>query len=125
MFVHVNCNRHIYLACTLFHRGDERDLIDVANDMAKSYIWVLCAIGIPGNVFIIIIIAAMRMLSPATFFITLLAVCDGVALISKLIGSLIVNNDLCKLDFFPNYFSSLANWALVMICFERFVCVFL
>lgn len=99
--------------------------------MAKSYIWVLCAVGIPGNVFIIIIIAAMRMLSPATFFITLLAVCDGVALISKLIGSLIVNNEvgrgevLCKLDFFPNYFSTLANWALVMICFERFVCEFL
>lgn len=108
---------------------EELRLNEISTDIFNTYMWVICAIGIPANITIIITIVGMRVLSPATFFVTLLAGYDGMALISKLIGHILIRNEieqgtvLCKLEFFPSYFSTLANWALILICFERFISV--
>lgn len=71
----------------------------------------------------------MQNVTPATFFISILALCDGCALTVKLIGHQLLTHQVyfghvgCKFLFFPVFLSMLANWILVMICAERFVSV--
>ncbi|XP_025095510.1 substance-P receptor-like [Pomacea canaliculata] len=97
-----------------------------------SYIWVLAAVGVPGNVACIMTIATMT-LTTATLYVVLLAAADLAALVLKVIFHQLSyhripeNTFICKGDVFVQVVSCYANWMLVLICFERFltVCYFL
>ncbi|CAG5115695.1 unnamed protein product, partial [Candidula unifasciata] len=104
-------------------------IIQLANRISDLYIWILVAIGLPGNIFTIITVAAMKIICPAKFLISLLAALDTVSLICKLTGHQMVRNAVyigpvgCKFEFIIPYTATLANWVLVLICAERFVTV--
>ncbi|PVD29902.1 hypothetical protein C0Q70_09159 [Pomacea canaliculata] len=91
-----------------------------------SYIWVLAAFGVPGNVACILTVATMTM-TTATVYVVLLAAADLAALVLKLIYHQIyyhevpVNTFICKGDVVVQVVSCYANWTLVLICFERFL----
>ncbi|PVD29903.1 hypothetical protein C0Q70_09160 [Pomacea canaliculata] len=93
-----------------------------------SYIWVLAAFGVPGNVACILTVATMT-LTTATVYVVLLAAADLAALVLKVIFHQIyyhevpVNTYLCKGDVLVQVVSCYANWTLVLICFERFLAV--
>ncbi|XP_059144304.1 sex peptide receptor-related protein 2-like isoform X2 [Physella acuta] len=110
---------------------DEIDRLDKITDgINRYYLWVLVSIGVPANLMTILTILTMQVVSPATFFIAVLAFTDGSALVLKLIVHRMTFSRLfrlstvfCKLDFLPVFMSSLANWMLALICAERFISV--
>lgn len=71
----------------------------------------------------------MQTLSPATFFVALLAFFDGSALVVKLIYQQLMKHQVplgnigCKMAFLSTYLATVANWMLVLICAERFISV--
>ncbi|KAH9524436.1 hypothetical protein Btru_054556 [Bulinus truncatus] len=100
----------------------------ITDDIQRYYMWVLSSIGIPANVLALVVIVTMQKMTPATLLTAILAVCDSCALVTKLVNvNLTLYNVLseavCKMDFVAGFFSSLANWTLVLICVERFVAV--
>ncbi|GFR74855.1 thyrotropin-releasing hormone receptor [Elysia marginata] len=106
------------------------ELMKVSADLTSYYLIVLAVIGVPSNALTVITILSMRSLSPATFFVVLLAIFDGCALVVKLIGNQLAqhevsqNNGYCKvMDPLSIFFSTTANWILVLICLERFISV--
>ena len=62
-------------------------LILAASNIKKYNLIVLAVIGVPSNALTVATILSMHALSPATFFVVLLAVFDGCALIVKLLGN--------------------------------------
>ncbi|GFO20199.1 thyrotropin-releasing hormone receptor [Plakobranchus ocellatus] len=102
----------------------------VANDIQRYYLIVLAVIGVPSNVLTVATILSMNALSPATFFVVLLAAFDGSALVLKLIGNQLGRSDLHNRAWFCQFleplsvsFATTANWILVLICLERFISV--
>ncbi|CAG5125595.1 unnamed protein product [Candidula unifasciata] len=71
----------------------------------------------------------MQTLSPATFFIVMLAFFDGSTLIVRLIYHQLYKFQIpileigCKMELIVPYLVTLANWMLVLICIERFISV--
>ncbi|KAH9494800.1 hypothetical protein Btru_017796 [Bulinus truncatus] len=90
------------------------------------YLYVLVAIGVPANILTVLAILTFKQ-APATFFVAILATCDGCALIFKLVFKLLFehtpNTIVCKTEFIPILFTIMANWTLVLICVERFISV--
>ncbi|CAG5125594.1 unnamed protein product, partial [Candidula unifasciata] len=105
------------------------EICDAVTQFSNTYLWILFAIGVPGNVLTIITTLSMQALSPATFFIALLAFFDGSALVVKLIFQQLyryevqIGNVGCKMEFLTMYLATVANWMLVLICAERFISV--
>ncbi|BFZ06274.1 hypothetical protein BsWGS_09313 [Bradybaena similaris] len=103
-------------------------ILQVARQINGVYLWVLFAIGLPGNILTMVTIASMK-ICPATFFISLLAALDTTSLILKLVGQQVINNQVyigpvgCKFEWFIPYVSTLANWMIVLICAERCITV--
>lgn len=103
-------------------------ILQVAGEISDVYLWVLLAIGLPGNILAMVTIASMK-ICPATFFISLLAAIDTSSLIMKLIGHEIIRNQVyigpvgCKFECFIPYAATLANWMIVLICAERCITV--
>ncbi|GFO20204.1 thyrotropin-releasing hormone receptor [Plakobranchus ocellatus] len=102
----------------------------VAYDIHRSYLIVLAVIGVPSNVLTVATILSMNALSPATFFVVLLAAFDGSALVLKLIGNQLGRFQLHKRAWLCQFlepltmsFATTANWILVLICLERFISV--
>ncbi|KAH9524466.1 hypothetical protein Btru_054656 [Bulinus truncatus] len=96
----------------------------------KHYLWFLCIIGLPGNVLTILVVLSHKSSKPATLLIGCLAMFDSVALVTKLIESQVIFNDVrlgrygCKFIYIPSAISaSVANWTLAFICAERFITV--
>ncbi|BFZ06275.1 hypothetical protein BsWGS_09314 [Bradybaena similaris] len=108
---------------------ERTEICDAATDISAIYLWVLFAIGVPGNILTIITTLSMQTLSPATFFVALLAFFDGSALVVKLTYQQLMKyhhplGDIgCKMDFLAPYLATVANWMLVLICAERFISV--
>ncbi|CAL1533053.1 unnamed protein product, partial [Lymnaea stagnalis] len=104
-------------------------LNNAVENIRSTYIWVVFALGFPGNIFCIITVLTMQNVTPATFFVSLLAFCDGCTLVVKLVYHQIFKHGMhlgsvgCKMAFLPLFFSTLANWVLVLICAERFISV--
>ncbi|GFN94804.1 thyrotropin-releasing hormone receptor [Plakobranchus ocellatus] len=120
------------LPLTHLTRPDPRyvHLKEVADDMQKYYLIVLAAIGVPSNALTVATILSMNALSPATFFVVLLAVFDGSALVLKLLGNQLGLLELDNRAWFCQFleplgisFTTTANWILVLICLERFISV--
>lgn len=96
-------------------------------NLRAVYIWVLVAVGLPGNAACLATALTMRV-STATFYVALLAVADSLALLVKLLFHQLATHGLmnaaaCYAIYTANYFSCYANWVLVFICFERFFSV--
>ncbi|KAK3769315.1 hypothetical protein RRG08_067237, partial [Elysia crispata] len=105
-------------------------LILAASNIKKYNLIVLAVIGVPSNALTVATILSMHALSPATFFVVLLAVFDGCALIVKLLGNQLGQHGMqdhlwfCKhIEPLSIFFSTTANWILVLICLERFISV--
>ncbi|RUS73454.1 hypothetical protein EGW08_018777 [Elysia chlorotica] len=64
----------------------------LSKHIQRYYLMVLAAIGVPSNVLTVATILSMHALSPATFFVALLAVFDGCALSVKLLGRQLEQN---------------------------------
>ncbi|PVD29888.1 hypothetical protein C0Q70_09145 [Pomacea canaliculata] len=94
----------------------------------NSYIWVLAALGVPGNIACLLTLTSMTM-TTSIFYVTLLAGTDLLALVLKIIFHQLSNHSIplydvgCKLGSFVEVVSCYANWTLVLICFERFLAV--
>ncbi|GFR74886.1 thyrotropin-releasing hormone receptor [Elysia marginata] len=109
---------------------DIQELNEVSQDISKYYLIVLAAIGVPSNALTVATILSMHALSPATFFVVLLAIFDGCALVVKLIGNQLAQHEMTGHNWFCKFFNPLsiffsttANWILVLICLERFISV--
>ncbi|XP_059150317.1 mu-type opioid receptor-like [Physella acuta] len=93
------------------------------------YLWVIAALGLPGNILALITILSMHVITPAAMLVATLAATDGLALIFKLIGHQVFRHGLhvgdtgCKCEFLVMYISTLANWVLLCICAERFIVI--
>lgn len=99
----------------------------LAINLRAVYIWVLVAVGLPGNAACLVTVLTMTM-TTATFYVALLAVADTLALLVKLTYHQLAthrktNAAVCYTWYTPHFFSSYANWVLVLICFERFFSV--
>lgn len=112
-----------------FSCAEIKRLENITGSIKHSYLWVVFALGFPGNIFCIITVLSMQRMTPATFFVSLLALCDGATIFVKIIFQQMAFNDVsigtvgCKMRFLPMFLSLLANWVLVLICAERFVSV--
>lgn len=113
-----------------YHDPQFFELDKIASDLRNYYLIILAVIGVPSNALTVATILSMHALSPATFFVVLLAIFDGCALLVKLIGNQLDQHGvsgsvaLCKtLDPLSIFFSTTANWILVLICLERFISV--
>ncbi|KAH9500120.1 hypothetical protein Btru_076665 [Bulinus truncatus] len=104
-------------------------LLSLAENIKNVYIWVVFAVGFPGNAFSIITVLTMQQMTTATFFVSLLAFYDACTLTVKLvyhqmfIHNVYMGSPGCKMAFLSLFFSLLANWTLVFICAERFIAV--
>lgn len=112
------------------HGQENREFDEASSDISRYYLIVLAVIGVPTNALTVATILSMHALSPATFFVVLLAIFDGSALVVKLIGQQLAQHGLqdhawfCKsMDPLSIFFSTTANWILVLICLERFISV--
>ncbi|XP_059178874.1 FMRFamide receptor-like [Physella acuta] len=106
------------------------DIMSVVLFINKYYLWIILFIGLPGNFSTIITISRMRRLGSFTMYVVLLAVMDNLAIILKITVYQLLNNKNevgtggCRsLLFFATFFTSYANWILVMMAVERLVAV--
>ncbi|KAH9494803.1 hypothetical protein Btru_017807 [Bulinus truncatus] len=109
------------------HSIDEAIRLTIINkSFSSNYLYVLVAIGVPANILTVLAILTFKQ-APATFFVAVLATCDGCALIFKLVFKVLFkytpNSIVCKTEFIPILFTIMANWTLVLICVERFISV--
>ncbi|CAL1546928.1 unnamed protein product, partial [Lymnaea stagnalis] len=96
----------------------------------KYYLWLIFAIGFPGNLASIVTIFRMRSLGSFTLYVVLLAVMDNLALLLKLtiyqllVDKINIATSGCRiLIFLATFCNSYANWILVLMAAERLVAV--
>ncbi|ESP02781.1 hypothetical protein LOTGIDRAFT_156726 [Lottia gigantea] len=94
------------------------------------YLWVIFAIGFPGNMASIITILRMPPLTSSTAYVAVLAAVDTLAIIDKLLFHQLTLYDVhigvggCRvLYYFGSFFSMYVNWILVAMTVERFVAI--
>lgn len=101
----------------------------MADDISKIYIWIVVAIGLPGNILVAVALLTMQKFAPATFFVVVQAILDAASLVGKLTAHQLLRNNVyigdigCKSYFLTIFSGTLANWILLLICTERFVTV--
>ncbi|XP_041367753.1 growth hormone secretagogue receptor type 1-like [Gigantopelta aegis] len=103
----------------------------IRSQIQNYYLWVIFALGFPGNCATIVTVIRMSPPRSLTVYIVLLAVVDNLALINKiLIIALLVDLKVqigdvgCRMfGFFGNFLATFANWLLVAMSIERFAAV--
>ncbi|KAK3762308.1 hypothetical protein RRG08_006052 [Elysia crispata] len=110
--------------------SDYESMMEVAFFLNKYYLWVVFAIGFPGNLSTIITIIRMRSLGSFTLYVVILAVMDNLAITLKLLIYQILQKKVnigtsgCRtFQFFGNFMVSYANWVLVIMAVERLLAV--
>ncbi|XP_059148115.1 gastrin-releasing peptide receptor-like [Physella acuta] len=127
-----------------FNRNQTNDLTDkyYTNDdtynniltfvyiINKYYLWIIMVIGLPGNISTIFTISRMSSLGSFSLYVNLLAIADSVALVLKLTIYQLLSNQVnlttsgCRIMLFlVTFFTSYANWILVLMAVERLVAV--
>lgn len=98
----------------------------------KYYLYVIVAVGMPGNLAAVVTICSMRPLSSSSMYMVVLAVVDTINLILKLMYLQLTMYDVemgntgCKvMFFFGTFFMHYANWILVAMTIERFLAIWL
>ncbi|XP_046367889.2 thyrotropin-releasing hormone receptor-like [Haliotis rufescens] len=94
------------------------------------YLWVIFAIGFPGNCASVVTIIRMQKLTTSTFYVAFLAVADNLAIVQKLLYLQLTLHGVwigsvgCKiLNFLTLFLVTYSNWILVAMAVERFVAV--
>ncbi|XP_067649947.1 probable G-protein coupled receptor 139 [Haliotis asinina] len=102
----------------------------VTFDIQTYYLWVILALGFPGNCATIVTVIKMSPARSLTVYIALLAVVDNLAIVNKLLLFVLpdkgvhIGNFGCKvLGYFGNFLITFANWLLVAMSVERFAAV--
>ena len=102
----------------------------VAEFINDYYLYLLCGIGIPGNIACIVTLVFMRPLMSSTIYMLCLAIIDTVAIILKMVYFQLTAHDLqmgargCQLIFlFGTVSQQLSNWILVAMTLERFIAI--
>jgi len=99
-------------------------------EIETYYLWVILALGFPGNCATIVTVLKMSPARSLTVYIALLAVVDNLAIINKLLIFVLMDNRVpigevgCKvLGFGGNFLITFGNWLLVAMSIERFAAV--
>lgn len=94
------------------------------------YLYVVCAIGVPGNVACIVTLTCMKPTFSSAVYMVTLAIADLVAIALKLSYLLLTKNDvrigdrMCQLIFMLGTVSQMySNWILVAMTTERFIAI--
>ncbi|XP_046553045.1 rhodopsin-like [Haliotis rubra] len=104
----------------------------VTNFLNTIYIWVIFAVGFPGNVLSVIVIISMskQRLATSFLYVAVLSIVDNLTIILKIIENqsrqkkLLIDETGCQfLYFFGLTCSAFANWILIIISAERFTAV--
>ncbi|XP_070212685.1 probable G-protein coupled receptor B0563.6 [Littorina saxatilis] len=105
-------------------------LEEVSAQFKRYYLWVILALGLPGNVASLLTFLHMRSLGSCVVYVGVLAVVDSLALLVKLTLSLLQQHDAvfttaaCKaLLFLANSLVVYANWIVVALAAERLFAV--
>ncbi|XP_060078108.1 thyrotropin-releasing hormone receptor-like [Ylistrum balloti] len=98
----------------------------------KYYLYVIVAIGLPGNLAAVVTICNMRPLTSSSMYMVVLAVVDSINLGLKILYLQLTLHDVqmghngCKvMFFFGTFFMHYANWILVAMTIERFLAIWL
>ncbi|XP_052804579.1 probable G-protein coupled receptor B0563.6 [Mya arenaria] len=101
-----------------------------ANSINEYYLYVICGIGIPGNIACLVTLTLMRPFTSSDVYMMTLAVADMLALIIKMLFlklteyNVQLHNAGCQVIFLLGTTTqTYANWVLVLLTFERFVAV--
>ena len=96
----------------------------------NNYLYVLCALGLPGNICALITISRMKPLTSSSIYIAMISLIDAFNLIFKLSYLLLTLYDIrlydggCKTMYFMGtFFMHYSNWLLVSMTIERFVAI--
>ncbi|XP_033732975.1 thyrotropin-releasing hormone receptor-like [Pecten maximus] len=98
----------------------------------KYYLYVIVAIGLPGNLAAVVTICNMRPLTSSSMYMVVLAIVDSVNLALKILylqltlHNVQMGHNGCKVMFFcGTFFMHYANWILVAMTIERFLAIWL
>ncbi|XP_067648924.1 probable G-protein coupled receptor B0563.6 [Haliotis asinina] len=112
--------------------GDEmwKVVEQIAFDMETVYLWVILALGFPGNCAAIVTVIKMFPGRSLTMYVALLAAVDNLSILVKILMFVLLDKGMnvgnlgCKtLGYFGNVLSTFANWLLVAMSIERFAAV--
>ncbi|XP_059178847.1 G-protein coupled receptor daf-37-like [Physella acuta] len=115
-----------------YYSNDEsyNTIMTIVLILNKYYLWIILAIGLPGNISTIFTISRMRSLGSFSLYVVLLAIADSAALVLKVTIYQLLNDQVylttegCRiLLFLATFFASYANWILVLMAVERLVAV--
>ncbi|XP_048246077.1 probable G-protein coupled receptor 139 [Haliotis rufescens] len=125
-----NTTRIINNSGDLINDSSWRAVDSVAFDIQTYYLWVILALGFPGNCATIVTVIKMSPARSLTVYIALLAVVDNLAIVNKLLLIVLLDHKIhvgqlgCKvLGYFGNFLTTFANWLLVAMSMERFAAV--
>ncbi|KAK0053181.1 rhodopsin [Biomphalaria pfeifferi] len=108
-----------------------RELL-LARDINQYYLFAVLAMGLPGNLLIVVTCQSIQPLSLSSLLVSVVAMFDTLAIVVKLTDNQLllhrVNLDafLCKtIAVFSKFFSTIAVWMLVMLCVQQCLSVYL
>lgn len=100
----------------------------VANFLRQYYLYVLCVIGIPGNIGSIITFLSTRPVPSSAIYMLALAISDTINLVWTTVFTRLYNYKVsigdtgCALNYFGGtVFQQYSNWILVALAVERFI----
>lgn len=103
---------------------------EVAKFINDYYLYIVCAIGIPGNIACIVTLTSMRPILSSAIYMLALAIADLIALALKMLYLQLTAKDvrlgdrLCQFIFMVGTVSQMyANWILVALTIERFIAI--
>ena len=102
----------------------------VAEFINDYYLYLICGVGIPGNIACIFTLVFMRPVMSSTIYMLCLAAVDTVAIVLKMVYLQLTAHDIqlrasgCQMMFlFGTVSQQLSNWILVAMTLERFIAI--
>ena len=102
----------------------------VAEFINDYYLYLICGVGIPGNIACIFTLIFMRPVMSSTIYMLCLAAVDTVAIVLKMMYLQLTKHDIqlgsrgCQAMFlFGTVSQQLSNWILVAMTLERFIAI--
>ena len=102
----------------------------VAEFINDYYLYLICGVGIPGNIACIFTLVFMRPVMSSTIYMLCLAAVDTVAIVLKMVYLQLTAHEIqlgasgCQMMFlFGTVSQQLSNWILVAMTLERFIAI--